>query len=330
MKCAAYPNYRIFFVFFFLINSALYAENIHVIIKDRIELDGDIPAGTAVSLSYNDSALIFLQEDVRFIRGIEFELTAPQSWLSYQGSLAFGFYSNLDRTPDSSPAEIDCTQLVFEPIPNKVQMVYQIPIRAQHGLRGTPYSNLYKTPVLPENFPVLFRLMPITKGLSSEIETMQFNLNVKPILSDEGALIISVTKPEFLPNGSYTVLIDEKVVENPGTGSIIREGEHTVTLISTDYRNENRRVVVERGKTLNISITLHDLTPLVVFEAPAQARIFIDNTAVIRTSAPLAVEPGIHDISIQISDYTITKTVSIEKGKTYRVAFIVDMQVDEE
>lgn len=322
---------RIFFAFFLLIGSELYAERIHVIVKDKIVLNGGEPAVTAASLSYDDSALIFLQGDIRFIRGVEFELTSPQSWLSQQGSIAFGFYSNLNKIPDLNlNTEIDSTQLVLEPIPNKIQMIYQIPVRAQHGLRGTPYLTLAKTPVPPEDFPLLFRLTPITKNINKEIEAMRFHLSVKPIFSDEGTLIVSIHKPDFLPNGSYTVLVDEQVIENPGTESLVKEGEHTVTLLSTDYRSENRRIVIERGKTLHLSITLHDLTPLVVFEAPAQARIFVDNTAITRTNAPLAVEPGIHDIRIQISDYVISKTVSIEKGKTYRIAFIVDMEVTEE
>jgi hypothetical protein len=322
-------NICLFFVLF-LLNSMLYAERVRVIVKDRIEVNSDMPAGVSVSLAYNDSVLIFLQKDVRFIRGVELEFTAPQTWLPHQGSLAFGLYSNLDSAPIASPAEIEAAPILTDPIPNKIQTIYQIPLRVQHGLRGTPYLTLLKSPVPPENFPLLFRLTPIVKGWSREIEAMRFQLNVKPIFSDEGAVIVNVHRPEFLPNGSYTMLIDDQVIENPGVETLVREGEHTLTLLSSDYRTENRRFIIERGKTLNLSVTLQDLTPLVIFEAPALARIFIDNTSVMRTTAPLAVEPGIHDVRIQLSDYTIIKTVTIEKGKTYRVAFIVDMQVSEE
>ncbi|MDR3356665.1 MAG: hypothetical protein LBO04_05690 [Spirochaetaceae bacterium] len=318
-----------FFVLF-LLNSALYAEKVRVLIKDRIEVNSDMPAGVSVSLAYNDSVLIFLQHDLRFIRGVELEFTAPQTWLPYQGSIAFGLYSNLDSAPLTSPAEIECTPVIFDPIPDKIQTVYQIPLRVRHGLRGTPYLTLLKSPILPESFPLLFRLTPIVKGWNREIETMRFQFNVKPIFSDEGALLVNVHRPEFLPNGNYTMLIDDHLVENPGEEALVREGEHTLTLLSSDYRTENRRFVIERGKTLNLSVTLQDLTPLVIFEAPALARIFIDNTSVMRTASPLAIDPGVHDIRIQLSDYTIIKTVTIEKGKTYRVAFIVDMQVSEE
>ncbi|MDR2795236.1 MAG: hypothetical protein LBB47_00820 [Spirochaetaceae bacterium] len=314
----------------FFLNSALYAETINVIVKDRIEVNSDMPAGVSVSLTYNDSVLIFLQQDVRFIRGVELEFTAPQTWLPYQGSLAFGLYANLNDVPVTSSAEIDGTPVLVDPVPNKIQTIYHIPLRAQHGLRGTPYLTLLRSPVPPESFPLLFRLTPIAKVWNKEIETMRFQLNVKPIFSDEGALVVNVRRPEFLPNGSYTILVDDQVIEKPYAETLIREGEHTLTLFSADYRTENRRFVIERGKTLTLSITLHDLTPLVIFEAPALARIFIDNTQVMRTNAPLAIEPGIHDIRIQLSDYTIIKTAVIEKGKVYRVAFIVDMQVSEE
>jgi hypothetical protein len=257
-------------------------------------------------------------------------LTVPPNWLPHSGSLAFALYSNLDSVPGTGAADVEVMRVLYEPVPNKIQTVYHIPLRTQHGLRGTPYLTLLNTPVLPENFPLIFRLTPNIKGWSKEIETMRFQLNVKPIFSDEGALIITVKRPDFLPNGSYITLIDEKVVENPDAEILLKEGEHTLTLISSDYRTENRRFVIERGNALHLSVNLHDLTPLVIFEAPELARVFIDNVQVARTDAPLAVEPGVHTVRIQVSDYSIVKTLVVEKGKTYRIAFIVDMQIAEE
>jgi hypothetical protein len=318
-------------VFFFFLNQAMYAENVRVFVKDKINLSSEMSGGSSVTLSYNDSALIILPPDISFFRGIELELTAPHTWLTHSGSMAFVLYSNLDPVPNNGRADVECRRVLFAPIPDKIQTVYQIPLRLEHGLRETPYFTVFKTPVPPENFPLLFRLTPNMKGWSKEIEYMRFQLNVKPIFSDEGALTINVHRPEFLPNGSYTVLVDDRIIENPGEVTMLKEGEHTLTLISSDYRTENSRFMIERGSHLNLSITLHDLTPLIIFEAPELARIFIDNIPVARaTNAPLAVAPGPHTIRIQVSDYTIVKTVVIEKGKTYRIAFIVDMQITEE
>ncbi|MDR1149521.1 MAG: hypothetical protein LBK66_12915 [Spirochaetaceae bacterium] len=319
-----------FIFFLFLSNSVIYAESFRVLVKDRIQLNDDSAAGVSVSLAYNDSVLIFLPQDVRFIRGIELELTAPQAWLAYDGGISFGLYSNLDRIPGALPTDIECTPLFFEQVPDKIQTIYQIPLRAQHGLRGTPYLTLLKTPALPENFPLLLRLMPSAKNWNKELETVRFQLNVKPVFSDEGILTVNIQPPEFFPNGTYVLLIDEQVINKLSAEIFIKEGEHSLTLLSPDYRAEKRRFVIERGKTLNLSVPLHDLTPLIIFEAPEQARIFIDNIPIIRTETPFAVEPGLHDIRIQVSDYTIVKTAAIEKGKTYRISIIMDMRITEE
>jgi hypothetical protein len=317
-------------VVLFLLNSALYAERIRVLIKDIIEVNGDEPLGVAAELSYNDSALILMGQDTRFISGVELELTVPQNWLPHSGSLAFALYSNPDAVPGIGIADVEATRILYEPVPNKIQTVYHIPLREQHGLRGTPYLTLLKTPVTPQNFPLIFKLTPNMKGWSKEIETMRFHLNVKPIFSGEGALTVSVNRPEFLPNGSFIMLIDEQVVENPDTEVLLKEGEHTLTLISSDYRNENRRFVIERGVSLQLSVNLQDLTPLIIFEVPGLASIFIDNVPVARAGAALAVEPGIRTVRIQVGDYSLVKTLVVEKGKTYRVAFIVDMNIAEE
>jgi hypothetical protein len=308
----------------------IFAESFRVLVKDRIQLNDDEAAGVSVSLAYNDSVLIFLQKDVRFIRGIELELTAAQAWLTYDGGISLGLYSNLNRIPDTFPADIECTPLFFEQIPNKIQTIYQIPLRAQHGLRGTPYLTLLKTPALPENFPLLLRLMPAVKNWNKELESVRFQLNVKPVFSDEGILNVNIQHPEFFPNGTYMLLIDEQVINKLGAEIFIKEGEHSLTLLSPDYRAEKRRFVIERGKTLNLSIPLHDLTPLIIFESPEQSRIFIDNIPIIRTDTAFAIEPGLHDIRIQVSDYAIVKTVAIEKGKTYRISIVMDMRITEE
>ena len=63
------------------------------------------------------------------------------------------------------------------------------------------------------------------------------------------------------------------------------------------------------------------------FEAPENARIFLDNAPVLRERESVPVEPGVHEAKFQIGDYTVIKTLTIERGKTYRVAMAVDINV---
>jgi hypothetical protein len=311
--------------------AAVGAEEIRVSISDIIEVSKDKSQGVQAQLSYDDAVLIILDRDTRFLRGIELELSAPQSWLNNQATLAVVIYSNLDKLPARGAAQdISVRQLNMDALANKIQTIYQIPVRRNHDLKTTPYASVLDSVVLPQDFPVIFRLMPIIRTINEDIQNMRFQLNVKPLLSGDGAVKINIRYPAALQNKPYTTLIDDKVIEHPEEEHILKEGEHHLMLISNDYRNESRRFILERGKTIDLNITLRDLTPLIFFETPDNARIFLDNQRFTPTLAPKAVESGPHEVKIQVGDYTIIKSINVRKGKTYRIAFIVDLDVSEE
>jgi hypothetical protein len=305
------------------------AESLRALVAAEAALSPDNPGGTLVSLAYNESALVVLDGDIRFLKGVELEFTVPQSYLPYRGSLALALYADLNPVPEGGVADVEGRQIIFEPIPNKIQTVYQAPLRAGHGLRTTPYVTVTAGVIAPESFPLLFRILPVIKGLSESIEAMEFTLNVKPILGDEGAVKISPRYPENLRDKPFTALIDDEVVESPGTERLLKEGEHHLVILSNDYRNESRIFVVERAKTLDLVVALQDPTPLVYFEAPENAFVFFDKQPVESGPVPLPVEPGLHEVSFQISDYAVVRTLTVHKGKTYRVALSVDVVISE-
>ena len=285
--------------------------------------------GVTVPLSYVSSSVILIEGDLRFFRGIQLELTAPQNFLAHRGSLAAALYGDLDQTPAVGTADLECRRLAFDPLPAKIQTIYQIPLKAGHGLKTSPYATVLTGVLDPATFPLLFRLMPVIKGISDDIERMVFNLIVKPILSDEGALRLSFRYPENLPSRPLTVLIDDETIENPGEERLLKEGEHHLVIISGDYRNHSSRFVVERAKILDLVVELLDTTPLLLFEYPEETKVYLDNTYLPNPKTPRPVEPGLHEIRFQISDYTIIRPLLVQKGKTYRVALSVDVNISE-
>ena len=304
------------------------AESIRVIIAGNIEVSLE-KSGGSIPLNYNDSVLISLGEDIRYIKGIELELNAPQHWLSHRGSLAMALFADLDKIPLPGVADLQARRISFEPLPAKIQMVYHLPIRSFHGLKSSPYVTVPADITLPSSFPVLFRIMPAIKGISEELEAMVFQFSARPILSDEGAIRLIPRYPEQLRGKPFTVLIDDAVIPDLSEEIILKEGEHHLVVLSDDYRNETRLFKIERAKTLELSIELQDPTPLVIFEAPQNARIFLNNVPVSPARESIPVEPGIHEAKIQVGDYTITKTLVVQRGKTYRVVMAVDIDVVE-
>ncbi|MDR1410591.1 MAG: hypothetical protein LBI91_00125 [Spirochaetaceae bacterium] len=305
----------------------LEAESFRTVVAGTAMVSVDNPDGVSIPLSIVDSALIALGREIRFFRGVELEFTVPQNYLPYRGSMALSVYGELDRVPETGVTDLQARQIFIEPIQNKIQSVYQIPLRQRHGLRSTPYVAVIPV-TLPSSFPLLFRVMPLIKGLTDEVEALRFVLNVKPILSDEGAVRVVPRYPDNLPDKPFTLLIDDEVIDRPREEQVLREGEHHLLILSNDYRNESRVFMVERGRILELGISLQDPTPLIIFEAPENARIYFDN-APVDPGRPLPVEPGPHEVRFQLSDYAVVKPILVQKGKTYRVAMAVDLTVTE-
>jgi len=307
----------------------LHSESFRTTIDGNFEVTPERSAENAVSLGINSSVLINLGAEARFLRGVEIEITAPQGWLQYRGALVMMMYNNLSPQTPSGVADIDGSRIAFEALPSRLRIVYHIPVRNRHNLRTTTAVTVISNVVQPAAFPVLFRLMAVEKGLTSEFEHLKFSVVARPILSDEGAVKITPRFPPQLRNKPFTVLIDDTVINNFSEQIILREGEHHLVVRSDDYRNESRRFVIERAKVLDLTIELQDPTPIIIFEAPQNAAVFLNN-APVRTREPVTVEPGQHEVRFRVGDYTVTRTLSVQRGKTYRVALDIDLTIQEE
>jgi hypothetical protein len=239
-------------------------------------------------------------------------------------------YNNINPQSPSGVTDVDGTRIANEPLPARLQTTYQIPVRQGHGLRTTTNITVPTGVISPSSFPILVRVIPAIKGLSDELETMNFNITARPIISDEGAVRIIPRYPPQLRNRPFTVLIDDNVINNISEQLLLREGEHHLVVRSDDYRNESRRFVVERAKVIDLTIELQDPTPIVIFEAPENAQIFLNNRRITQGRDPITVDPGNHEVKFQIGDYTVIRTLAVQRGKTYRVALAVDVSVNEE
>ena len=309
---------------------SLQAESFRTTVEGSIEVSSDKTAGSGISIGINSSVLITIGTEKKFLRGIEVEISAPKEWLGHRGSLVMSLYNNLTTKTAAGIVDIDGQRIAFDSLPDKLQIIYQIPLRQSHGLRTTPYVTVPAGITAIETFPLLFRIMPVVKGLQEEIENLKFNLIVRPILSDEGAVRLIPRYPPQLRNRPFTVLIDDTVINNLSDQYVLKEGEHHLLILSEDYRNESRSFVVERAKILDLIIELQDTTPLIVFEGPQNALVFLNNAPVTHKQEPIPVEPGQHEVKFQIGDYTIIKTLNIQRGKTYLVTLEVDLTIHEE
>ena len=312
-----------------LTTARLQGESVRASIVGIHRVSSSRQEGTTFSFSYNSSSVIQIEGDTRFLRGIEIELKAPQSFLPYHDSLAIAIYDELSRIPEPGVMTLECRRIGYDQLPAKIQTVYQIPLREGHGLRDSPYATVLTDVRSPSSFPILIRLMAV-KAIPNEVEKMDFTLNVKPILSDEGAFRIVFRYPEGLRNRPLTVYINDEAIRNPEEERLLKEGEYRLTIQSDDYRNQSHRFVIERGKNLDFTIELQDPRPRIIFEFPENARVYLDNVLLSNPRNTIPVEPGSHEVRFQISDYTIIRTLTVQRGKTYRIALSLGVEITED
>jgi hypothetical protein len=315
-------------IFLILSSLSLYPESFRTEVEGVIEVFPGSPE-SPVTIGINSSVIINLGQDARFLRGIEIEITAPQNWLPYRGALAMMIYNNLNPQTASGITDVVGSRIAFEPLPSRLRIVYHVPVRNSHGLRTTTTVSVPSSVALPATFPIMLRLAQVTKGQPDSFENMKFTMVARSILSDEGAIRIVPRYPSQLKNKPFTLLINDNVVSNIADLILLKEGEHHLVILSEDYRNESRRFVVERGRVIDLTIDLQDPTPTIIFEGPQNSIVFLDNSPA-KKGEPVTLEPGPHEIKFQVGDYTIIRTLNVQRGKTYKVALAVDLTVQEE
>lgn len=310
--------------------SPLGAETFRTTLKGSVEVSPLRPEGKSLTLTYIDAVLVTLSPESAFLRGIEVELKVPQVYLKYRSSVGMSLYNGIKEIPKPGVLDFQLERLAFEIIPAKLQAVYHIPLRQGHGLKTSPYVTVPTGIVQPQTFPLLIRLMPLIKGLSEEVETMEFGLTIRPIIADEGALKLHIRTPDSKKDKPFTVLIDDTVIQDFSREQILKSGEHHLGIISEDYRSESRTFIIEKARTLDVSIDLRDTTPILQFEAPDNTKVYLDDDLINNLRQLKTVEPGVHTVRFQVGDYSVVKQLTIEKGKTYKVVLTVDVSVNEE
>jgi hypothetical protein len=181
------------------------------------------------------------------------------------------------------------------------------------------------------DFPLMFKLAPIGKGFGPALETGEFRLTVRPVLTDEGGISLSCSFPEGAEAVPYSVYIDDRRVEDAARTILARKGARVLRVSAEGYREEVVSLSVEAGAISKVSVKLVPDAPRLLFEAPTGSIISLDGVPVPSESLQeLTIEPGEHTIVYRIGDYTITRKFVAARGKTYRVVMSVELSIQAE
>jgi hypothetical protein len=306
------------------------ARDLRMMVAGVATLSAEAPEGVRLPMGFSDAAAVYIPRDSPFVQGIEIELRSPPEATAAPGGFAFEIWKSVEPAPEKGKYAYRGVRVITQPLPARAGYAIQIPVRADHSIEAGPYAELLPAVIDPREFPVAFKLVPVSKGVPSDIESARFQARFRLILGDEGALSLKLRYPEGkAQRPPVTVTVDDRKVD-PAATALLKAGQHRLRVSSEAYRDESRGFAIEPGRTLELVVELEDATPVVIVEAPDSATVTIDGAKVDHAARPqVEVEPGDHVAVCRIGDYAVTRRFSAARGKTYKLVLQVDLQVQE-
>ena len=320
----------------FVFAQALSAETFRVGQCHVINLKED-PSFTGVKkLGLNDAIAIYIPEDRLFLEGIEIKMDIPEETAMWRDCCGAYVYDEIRPAPTEQQIDFSGSKIFFGVVPGKLSWVLQIPLTANTQFKTNQYTKtIEKIPSAQGNF-VFVRLQQVMKGVPDEVMNSKITFNVRPILSDKGLVTVKLSYPDEdnkadLSASNETIFIDNDTYsyQDAAKGLLLSTGIHNISVISENYRTEVRKVRIDQAKKTELLVELKSIEPTVIITAPEGAIVYLDDQQYDNLGKEFVLTEGDHKVRCVIGDYEIVRTLSVSKGRTYKVNLTVDLQISE-
>ncbi|MBO4629293.1 MAG: PEGA domain-containing protein [Treponema sp.] len=318
--------------------SSLYAETFRVAQCHIIELTEDTSFSSTKKLGLNDSLAVYIPEERLFLEGIEFKMDIPEDMAIWRDCCGAYIYDGIKPAPKAQQIDYSGSKIFFGVVPGKLSWILQLPLTKTAQFKTNQYTKTIETiPTAQGNF-VFLRLQQIMKGVPDEVMNGKITITVRPILSDKGLLKIKLSKLEASEQKeenteeNISIFIDNNpyLAQDVQKGFVLGTGIHNVNVISENYRTEVRKVRIDQAKITDLEIILKSIEPTVIITAPEGATVYLDDEKFEDLGKEVVIPEGDHKIRCGIGDYEIVRSLSVSKGRSYKVNLTVDLQISED
>ena len=318
--------------------SSLYAETFRVAQCHIVELTEDTSFTSTKKLGLNDALAVYLPEDRLFLEGIEFKMEIPEDMAMWRDCCGAYIYDGIKPAPKAQQIDYSGSKIFFGVVPGKLSWILQLPLTKTAQFKTNQYTKTIEAiPSAQENF-VFLRLQQVMKGVPDEVMNAKITITVRPILSDKGLLKVKLTTPQSGEskndgqNENISIFIDNNpyLTADAQKGFVLGTGIHNISVISENYRTEVRKVRIDQAKTTELEIDLKSIEPIVIITAPEGATVYFDDEKFEELGKEVVITEGDHKIRCGIGDYEIVRTISVTKGRSYKVNLTVDLQISED
>ena len=317
--------------------SSLYAETFRVAQCHIIELTEDTSFSSTKKLGLNDSLAVYIPEERLFLEGIEFKMDIPEDMAIWRDCCGAYIYDGIKPAPKAQQIDYSGSKIFFGVVPGKLSWILQLPLTKTAQFKTNQYTKTIETiPSAQGNF-VFLRLQQIMKGVPDEVMNGKITITVRPILNDKGLLKVKLSTPESETKTTpqeenISIFIDNNAfnVQDAQKGFVLTTGIHNISVISDNYRTEVRKVRVDQAKITDLEIVLKSIEPTVIITAPEGATVYLDDEKFEDLGKEVVISEGDHKIRCGIGDYEIVRSLSVTKGRSYKVNLTVDLQISED
>ena len=318
--------------------SSLYAETFRVAQCHIIDLTEDVSFSATKKLGLNDSLAVYIPEDRVFLEGIEFKMDIPEDMAIWRDCCGAYIYDGIKPAPKAQQIDYSGSKIFFGVVPGKLSWILQLPLTKNAQFKTNQYTKTVETiPSAQGNF-VFLRLQQIMKGVPDEVMNAKITITVRPILSDKGLLRVKLSTPQDSEpktdeqEENISIFIDNNafLLQDAQKGFLLNTGIHNISVISENYRTEVRKVRIDQAKISDLEIALKSIEPTVIITAPEGATVYLDDEKFEELGKEVVILEGDHKIRCGIGDYEIVRTISVTKGRSYKVNLTVDLQISED
>ncbi|MCL1817755.1 MAG: PEGA domain-containing protein [Spirochaetaceae bacterium] len=302
------------------------ADSLHGRMSAVTTVANDSEPSSGLPLRLEENWGILLGEGRDFLRGVEIQVKLPEEAALYRGTYAVFVYRKVTPVPDPNQTSYQGTLLFYKVIEERRQLFIQIPLDSASGFSGAPDTYIHKTPLEPEDFPLVFAILPIMKAIPEQAAQALFHAEVRPLFKNMGKLLV-VFSGEGALGQDIKAFIDEKASVLPDGGLLLEPGMHKIRLEKPGYAPFTATVGIDRGKTARVEAVFLKKAASLRVTAPAGTRAFLNGEAVgLETTLP--VEPGEHILALKLGDYQMSKRFTVEPGKAYSVSLHLDILIN--
>lgn len=316
---------------------SLYSETFRVAQCRVVELKEETGFSVTKKIGLNDALAVYIPEERLFLEGIEFKMDIPEETALWRDCCAVYIYDEIRPAPTEQQIDFNGSKLFFGIVPGKLSWVLQVPLTKDAQLKTNQYTKtIEKIPSAQGNF-VFLRLQQVMKGVPDEVMNSKITFTVRPILSDKGLLKLKLNFPDnedentTQTDQNLTVFVDNNpcLIDDIKDGLLLDTGIHNISIISENYRTEVRKVRIDQAKKTELAIDLKSIEPTVIITAPEGATVFLDDIEFKELGKEFVLTEGEHKIKCGIGDYEIIRTLTVSRGRTYKVNLTVDLQIQE-